>query len=82
MLVKVDGTLFLKKECQPEKSALRGNAFQQIFYLDMQQLNPIPRLVSKIWHTDSNNAANDDSFRPRIGDDGALCTIQSNHLVL
>ena len=76
--------VFEKRMPAGEVGSASSNAFQQIFYLDMQQLNPIPRLVSRAYGTpDSNNAANGDSFRPRISDDGSTIVFYSraNNLV-
>ncbi len=76
--------VFEKRMPAGEIGAVGSNAFQQIFYLDMQQLNPTPKLVSRAYGTpDSNNAANGDSFRPRISDDGSTIVFHSraNNLV-
>jgi len=59
--------------------SVEGNdANQQIYFMDMLQPNPIPKLISRAFgQVGENFPSNGDSFRPKISDDGDTVVFHS-----
>ena len=69
---------FFEKEVPALDAGTSGKSYKQIFYMDMQQLEPVPKLVTRSYGSAfSNIPANGDSFRPRISDDGSTIVFYS-----